>query len=239
MPFLPTVMVWYGMNVGRSSQMMDNTERPRPELLDVEQVTDGWIKKYLLTYRLPSGGTFTYESVSRKNLADYIEELHGNATNPAHAKAPDAVCIVPRTEDDRLVLIREFRYPLNSWCIAFPAGLIEPGETIEETVERELAEETGYALRRDAQGKTHMRKLSQPGYSSAGMSGESVQVVYVHVQNEPAFEQRTESAELIETFTVAADDIPDFLEANTMPIGTRAQLILEAFSNNKRRYGKA
>ena len=114
-----------------------------------------------------------------------------------------------------------------------------PGEGIEETVERELREETGYALRRDEHGNAHVRALSQPGFSSAGMSEESVQVVYVHVENEPTLGQRTESTEYIQVFTVAMNDVPEFLETNALPIGTRAQMILEAFSRNTQRYGTA
>lgn len=215
----------------------DSWNMPDPELLRIEQVSDGWIKKYQLTYKLPNGREFPYESVSRKSLQEYEAELRGLSENPAHANPADAVCIVPRTQNNRLVLIKEFRYPLNSWCIAFPAGLIDPGEDIETTCERELAEETGYSLHRDEQGKTHVKALSLPGYSSAGMSEESVQVVYVHVDNEPSCEQQTESVEYIQVFTIAMEDVPRFLETNTTPIGTRAQLILESFSNNTKRYG--
>ena len=209
-----------------------------PQLIAVDQVADGWIKKYLLTYRLPDGRSYRYESVSRKNREAYVEELRGLADNPPHAQTPDAVCIVPRTADNRLVLIKEFRYPVNSWCIAFPAGLIDPGETYEQAVERELREETGYALRRDAEGKAHVRPLAQPSLSSAGMSEESIQVVYVHVENEPSLGQQPESTEYIQVFTVPVDDVPSFLARNTTPISTRAQLILETFARNVERYGK-
>lgn len=219
--------------------MTEEKHAAEPQLIEVKQVCGGWLKKYDLTYRLPDGRLFTYESVSRKDTDDYTAELHENAAHAAHRGNADAVCIVPRTADDRLIMIKEFRYPLNSWCIAFPAGLIDPGEDIETCVERELREETGYALRRDENGETHVKPLSQPGYSSAGMSGESVQIVYVHVENEPTLGQATEETENIQVFTVAMDDVPEFLETNTVPIGTRAQLILEAFSNNKKRYGKA
>lgn len=215
---------------------------PTPQLLRVDQVSDGWIKKYLLTYRLPDGKEFTYESISRKGLEAYRAELESfahNALHPSRRLVADAVCIVPRTADGRLVLIREFRYPVNSWCIAFPAGLIDPGETVEQAVERELREETGYALRRDVHGQAHVRTLSQPGFSSVGMSEESVQVVYVHVENEPTLGQMTESVEYIQVFTVPVRDVPRFLNENALPIGTRAQLILEAFSNNVKRYGVA
>lgn len=97
-----------------------------PQLADIRQVSDGWIKKYVLTYTLPDGSTYEYESASRKSIDAYRAELEGNARG--ERPVADAVCIVPQTADGKLLLIREFRYPLNSWCIAFPAGLTEPGE---------------------------------------------------------------------------------------------------------------
>ena len=41
-----------------------------PELLGIEQVSDGWIKKYILTYRLPNGRELKYDVVSRKGLEE-------------------------------------------------------------------------------------------------------------------------------------------------------------------------
>lgn len=208
-----------------------------PRLEDLRLVSDGWIKKYELVYRMPSGETHVYESVSRKAPEAYRAELLANASGDLKRRVADAVSIVARTPDDRIVLIREFRYPLNSWCIAFPAGLIDPGEDAEQAIERELREETGFALARDDQGRAHLRMLTQPGYSSAGMSGESVQIAYVHVEREPRTRQDLQDNELIEVFTVAMRDLPEFMEKSTAPIGTRTQLVLEAFANNQRRYG--
>ena len=46
-----------------------------PELLGIEQVSDGWIKKYILTYRLPNGRELKYDVVSRKGLEEYRSEI--------------------------------------------------------------------------------------------------------------------------------------------------------------------
>ncbi len=208
-----------------------------PRLERVEQVSEGWIKKYLLHYTLPDGRPYTYEAVSRKPLERYEASLRDNASPPAHKQDPDAVCIVPRTSDNRLVAIKEFRYAINNWCIQLPAGLIDSGESMEAAVERELKEETGYALARDENGEAHVRALEQPGYSSAGMSEESVQIVYVHVEDEPSAGQQPEPNEFIEVFTVPVPEIPQFLASNELPMGTRAQLVFEAFSRNIKRYG--
>ena len=93
---------------------------------------------------------------------------------------PDAVCIVPLLPDGSVLLEREFRYPLNSWCVSLPAGLIDAGESLEEAVARELSEETGYRLRDDI--VPAVRPLPQPGFSSTGLTEENVQVVFAQVE---------------------------------------------------------
>ena len=194
---------------------------PTPTLESIETVSTGWINKYHLHYTLPDGRPYTYEGVSRKGPERYEAALGilGNTGAPD----PDAVCIVPLLPDGSVLLEREFRYPLNSWCVSLPAGLIDAGESLEEAVARELSEETGYRLRDDI--APAVRPLPQPGFSSTGLTEENVQVVFAQV--EAAGEARPDSAELIEPFTVARADLRAFLDANQLPIGTRCQLILE------------
>ena len=194
---------------------------PTPTLESIETVSTGWINKYHLHYTLPDGRPYTYEGVSRKGPERYEAALE--ALGSTGAPGPDAVCIVPLLPDGSVLLEREFRYPLNSWCVSLPAGLIDAGESLEEAVARELSEETGYRLRDDI--APAVRPLPQPGFSSTGLTEENVQVVFAQV--EPAGQARPDSAELIEPFTVARADLRAFLDANQLPIGTRCQLILE------------
>lgn len=194
---------------------------PTPALESIETVSTGWINKYHLHYTLPDGRPYTYEGVSRKGPERYEAALE--ALGNTGAPTPDAVCIVPLLPDGSVLLEREFRYPLNSWCVSLPAGLIDAGESLEEAVARELSEETGYRLRADI--APAVRPLPQPGFSSTGLTEENVQVVFAQV--EPAGQARPDSAELIEPFTVARADLRAFLDANQLPIGTRCQLILE------------
>lgn len=194
---------------------------PTPTLESIETVSTGWINKYHLHYTLPDGRPYTYEGVSRKGPERYEAAL-GTLGNTG-APDPDAVCIVPLLPDGSVLLEREFRYPLNSWCVSLPAGLIDAGESLEEAVARELSEETGYRLRDDI--APAVRPLPQPGFSSTGLTEENVQVVFAQV--EAAGKARPDSAELIEPFTVARANLRAFLDANQLPIGTRCQLILE------------
>ena len=210
-----------------------------PKLVSIEQVCDGWVKKHLLTYELPDGQLYEYHCATRRNAEDFREELERNAKvservmqaihageQPPSVPAftPDAVCIVARTPRDTLVMEREFRYPLNSWCIACPAGLVDPGEDIVTCAGRELSEETGYEVIPGAP----TRVLPQPGYSSTGLTDETVQVVFVEA--EKAGPAHAEGNELIEVFELPIADVRRFLDENALPIGTRAQLILEAFA---------
>ena len=194
-----------------------------PQFRDIELISDGWIKKYLLTYEMPDGSSYQYESVSRKGLDDYRAQLLGNAAG--QTPVPDAVCIVPVLPDDSLLLIREFRYPVNAQVIAFPAGLIEPGETLAACVDRELREETGYRLRRSFD-RDPLMPLPQSGYSSVGMAEENVRVVIAYV--EPDGDAQPGSSEFIDQFTLTRDQVGPFLDTNRELIGTRCQLLLEA-----------
>src|SRR5207248_563824 len=85
----------------------------------------------------------SYEHNGHKGRWVYASRKSG----PAEGKAVDAVVIVPVLHEagrpPRLVMIREFRIPLNDYSLAFPAGLLEKGESVEECVRREMLEETG------------------------------------------------------------------------------------------------
>jgi ADP-ribose pyrophosphatase len=194
-----------------------------PTLERIEQVADGWIKKYVLTYRMPDGREHPYEVASRKSLEAYRAELEANGRGEPLAGA-DAVSIVGVTEEGALVLIREFRYPLNGWCVALPAGLVEPGEDLTVCADRELREETGHAILPG----TKARPLPQVGYSSAGMTDETVQVVFARV--EKIGEPSPEGSELIKTFELPIDEVASFLDTNKLPIESRCQLVLEAYA---------
>jgi len=75
----------------------------------------------------------------------------------------EAVAILPIIDKNNVILIRQFRVPINRWIYEVPAGKVEEGETLEETAVRELIEETGYRPK-------HLKKLISiyptPGYSN-------------------------------------------------------------------------
>lgn len=58
---------------------------------------------------------------------------------------PDAAIVFPLTADGEVVMVRQYRPPLERMELGLPAGLVEPGEEPLVAARRELAEETGYA----------------------------------------------------------------------------------------------
>ncbi len=75
---------------------------------------------------------------------------------------PGGALAVPVTKDGKLVLVRQYRFALESRLLEFPAGTIEVNEDPAETIKREIEEETGYRAERwRSLGKFPLA----PGYS--------------------------------------------------------------------------
>ena len=75
---------------------------------------------------------------------DRIRLPDGGEATREYIVHPGAVLIAPVLPDGRLVVERQFRYPLNRVFIEFPAGKREVGEDPLVTAQRELLEEAGY-----------------------------------------------------------------------------------------------
>ena len=108
--------------------------------------------------------------------------------DPAALKAvtrrnnPDGVILfgVYGEKKDRVVLIRQYRYPIAGYIYEFPAGLVEPGEDLLQSGIREMYEETGlFFTPKDAGCR------SKPFFMSVGMTDESCGTVFGYCSGEP------------------------------------------------------
>ena len=57
---------------------------------------------------------------------------------------PTTVCAVAITEENEVLMVRQYRHPVKETLLEIPGGFIDEGETPEEAMRRELKEETGY-----------------------------------------------------------------------------------------------
>ncbi len=78
---------------------------------------------------------------------DEVRLPDGGVTTREYIVHPGAVLMVPVLSDGRLVVERQYRYPLQQVFVEFPAGKLDPGESPLATAIRELQEEAGYTAR--------------------------------------------------------------------------------------------
>jgi ADP-ribose pyrophosphatase len=89
-------------------------------------------------------GSQVFDGNLLKVYRDTVRLPDGSQGQREYIRHPGAVAIVALTEDRRLLLERQYRYPPRREFIEVPAGKIDRGEAHLATAKRELLEETGY-----------------------------------------------------------------------------------------------
>ncbi|MDQ0205769.1 NUDIX hydrolase [Alkalicoccobacillus murimartini] len=100
---------------------------------------------------------------------DTVKLPNGHESKRELVKHPGAVAVIAVTDEDKLVLVKQFRKPLEKTILEIPAGKIDPGEEPIKTAARELREETGYT----AEGLSLVTSF----YTSPGFADE---IIYLY-----------------------------------------------------------
>lgn len=85
-----------------------------------------------------------YQGRFLKIRSDTVRLPNGNTSTREYVAHPGAVVVIPLLDDGRVLLERQYRYPIGRVMTEFPAGKLEPGEEPLACGRRELLEETGY-----------------------------------------------------------------------------------------------
>lgn len=131
--------------------------------------------------------------------------------------------MIVATKDNKLVVIKEFRVPLEDYEWNFPAGLIDKNEDIKTAAKREFREETGLEI-------TKINKISPFVFNTAGLSNESITIVYAEAEGEIDY-SGNEASEDIEVFLMDKNDVRKLIETPNIKISAKAWIIMDFFAN--------
>ncbi len=128
---------------------------------------------------------------------DTVKLPDGHSATREYVIHPGAVVVVPLLDDGRVVLERQFRYPVGRVMIEFPAGKLDAGEQPLACGQRELLEETGYTAREWAYaGVMHLAVAY------------STEVIHLYfARGLSAGERQLDPGEFLDVFTAAPDEV--------------------------------
>jgi nudix-type nucleoside diphosphatase (YffH/AdpP family) len=109
-------------------------------------------------------------------------EMSGSVRRLSMERGNSVAVLVLNKNNNKLIMVSQFRYPTyqngHGWTIEIIAGMVDPGETPEQTIRRELEEETGLDI-----------EIFEPVatfYPSPGGSSELIYLCYAEVSGEQA-----------------------------------------------------
>ncbi|MBQ8514588.1 MAG: NUDIX hydrolase [Ruminococcus sp.] len=114
------------------------------------------------------------------------------------------VCVVPLTDKNTVLMVRQYRYPMHEITLEVPAGKLEPGEDPSECGLRELREEAG----RTCGEYTYLGKL----YPTPAYDTEVIHMYLARKLSEPAQQQL---------------DAGEFLDVTELPLSEAVQMVMD------------
>ena len=130
-------------------------------------------------------------------MRDTVRLPDGKEATREYVIHPGAVMVVAELPDGRLVLERQFRYPVQSVMVEFPAGKLDPGEDSLVCAQRELLEETGYTARQWARAGVLHPVIS---YST-----EFIDIWFA--RDLTAGQRQLDAGEFLDVFSASADEL--------------------------------
>lgn len=152
-----------------------------------KQTNNRFLNLYEFQAERRNGNVAPYFVASRVSRMEDLKAI-------SHSRHSDGVIIyaVYGEQKDKIVLIRQFRYPLNDYIYEFPAGLVEEGEDMFEAGIREIYEETGLSF----VPKKTASAYSKPFFTTIGMTDEACGTVYGYCFGTPSNTHQEDSEDI-------------------------------------------
>lgn len=152
--------------------------------------------------------TITSEKLFGGNIIDlHLDEVelpNGETATRELVYHPGAVAVIPITKDNKIVMVEQYRKPLEQSLVEIPAGKLEKGENPLTAAVRELEEETGYT--------TTNLSLVTSFYTSPGFANEKIYLYItddlIKMENPPA----GDDDEFVEIMEVTLDEAKELVE---------------------------
>jgi ADP-ribose pyrophosphatase len=155
--------------------------------------------------------TFYEKTISSKTIyegrvvhlqVDDVLLPDGKQSKREIVKHPGAVAVIALTADQKLIMVKQFRKPLERSIIEIPAGKLEKGEDPLACAKRELEEETGYTC-----GEIkHLISF----YTSPGFADELIHLYFTNDLKEGM--KNPDADEFVELIEVSVDDAKQLIE---------------------------
>ncbi len=186
------------------------------EISHIEKITDcKHLNLFSIQYRDRAENIKNWVFASRSHLPNPLNQEGGIS---------DAVVVVPfHRQEEKLVIIKEFRVALGGYQYGFPAGLVDTGETIVQAGKRELFEETGLTI-------IKVLKLSPPIYSSSGMTDENISLLFVECDGKPSNEFN-EMSEEIEVLMLTREAAGKLISKSGLKFDVKSWMVLSMFAD--------
>ena len=130
---------------------------------------------------------------------DRVALPDGSKAEREYIVHPGAVMVVPLLDDNAIVVERQWRYPMQRAMLEFPAGKLDPGESVLACAVRELAEETGYRAAEWARAGILHNAIS---YSTEG-----IEVWFA--RGLEAGERQLDVGEFLDVFSMPIDELDE------------------------------
>ena len=172
-----------------------------------KQTSNRFLNMYELEVAHRDGKISPYYMASRVEDPKKVKAVTG-------VNVPNGVIMygVYGEKKDRVVLVRQYRYPIGGYVYEFPAGLVEPGEELTDAGVREMFEETGLTFTPVEAGC-----YTKPFFTTVGMTDESCGTVFGYCSGQPT-NTHQESSEDIQVVIADREECRRILKEENVAI---------------------